>query len=262
MARYFLRFRHSDNALTPVFTYFKNAATLADVSSPPAINGPILTDGTYYFDYSPTFDIVYEVDGGSSITDVTIRYISDAISPRDIFVDEPTSQVVTDVWGDTSVWSAGKKGKRVDDIGASGDTSSTASVFGKTLLYKESIRGDTAGTSDANSVKQVYTRIGAPSGASISADIAALQTGVTAIGTSTSGLGTQLTRALGLMHENAVIDQTVFDGSNNLTGARFRIYDSKTDALAAGGTGLVATYTIAATYTGTNIVTYTVVLEP
>lgn len=248
MARYFLRFRHSDTALTPAFTYWKNAATLVDVVSPPSISGPVFSDGTYYFDYSPTFDIVYEVDGGAGIADETIRYISDTVSPRDVYVDEPTSQVVSDVWNDTTVYSAGKKGKRVDDIGAAADTSATSTVFGKSLLYKESIRGDSAGTSDANSVKDVYTRIGTPAGASVSADIASLQT--------------ELLRALGLMHENAVLDNTTFNGGNKLTAGRLRIYNSKTNALAAGGTGLVATYTISATYVGSNVQTYTVVLEP
>lgn len=114
MARYFLRFRHSDTGFTPTFVYFKNASTLAAVGSPPAINE--LGTGTYYFDYSPSFDIVYEVDGDASIVDVTIRYIADTISPRDTYLDEPTSQVVTDVWNDNTTYAAGKKGKRVDDI--------------------------------------------------------------------------------------------------------------------------------------------------
>lgn len=258
MARYFLRFRHSDSALTPTFTYFKNAATLADISSPPAINGPVDADGTYYFDYVPAVDVIFEVDGGAGISDETIRYISDTISPRDIFVDEAISQVKSDVWNDTTSYSAGKKGKRVDDIGAVADNSATSSLFGKSLLYKESIRGDSAGTSDANSVKDVFTRVGAPAGASVSADVASIKSDSTHIPT----MATQLTRALGLMHENSVIDQTVFDGSNNLTAARMRTYDSKAHAQAAGATGLVATYTITATYTGSNVSTYNVVLEP
>lgn len=69
-------------------------------------------------------------------------------------------------------------------------------------------------------------------------------------------------RALGLMHENCVMDQTLFDGGNNLTNARLRLYNSKTNANLAGGTGLLATYTVTATYAGDNIQTYVVVLEP
>lgn len=258
MARYFLRFRHSDSALTPVFTYFKKASDLSNVGSPPAINGPLNTDGTYYFDYVPVFDIIYEVDGGAGIADETIRYISDSISPRDVYIDEPTSQVKVDVWQDNTGYSAGQKGKRVDDIGAAADNSATSSLFGKSLLYKESIRGDPAGLTTGNSVKQVFDRVGAPVGANISADLASVK------GDSSSlpGMATQLTRALGLMHENSVIDQTVFDGSNNLTAARMRTYDSKAHAIVAGLTGLVATYTITATYVGSNVSTYNVVIEP
>lgn len=261
MARYFLRFRHSDTGLTPVFLDFKKASDLSNVASPPAINELVSGSGgggTYYFDYSPTFDIIFEVDGGAGIADVTIRYISDRIGPSDVFIDEPTSQVKTDVWDDSTVYGVGKKGKRVDDIGASGDTSAAASVFGKSLLYKESVRGDSAGTSDGSSVKQVFTRVGAPVGASVSADVAAVKGDTSSI----PAMAVQLTRALGLMHENAVIDNTVFDGSNNLTAARMRLYNSKANALLAGGGGLVATYTITATYTGSNIQTYTVVIEP
>src|SRR6267154_1660360 len=256
MARYYLRFRHSDNALTPSFNYFKKSSDHSNVGSPPAISGPVSTDGTYYFDYTPTFDIIFEVDGGAGIADETIRYIADRIGPSDVFIDEPTSQVKTDVWADNTGYSAGQKGKRVDDIGASGDTSATASVFGKSLLYKESVRGDSAGTSDGNSVKQNFTRLGAPAGASVSADIASIKSDSTNL----PGMAVQLTRALGLMHENTVIDNTVFDGSNNLTAARMRLYNSKANALLAGGGGLVATYTVTATYTGSNIQTYTVVI--
>lgn len=71
-----------------------------------------------------------------------------------------------------------------------------------------------------------------------------------------------MARALGLMHENSLMDQTTFDGGNNLTGARLRLYDSKANANAGTGTGLLATYTVTATYAGDNLVTYRVVLEP
>lgn len=72
----------------------------------------------------------------------------------------------------------------------------------------------------------------------------------------------RMTRAMGLMHENSVLDQTVFDGQNNLTSSRLRIYDSKANAVAAGATGLLETYTITATHAGKLLQTYKVVLEP
>jgi len=70
-----------------------------------------------------------------------------------------------------------------------------------------------------------------------------------------------LTRALGLMHENSVLDQTIFDGQNNMTNGRLRIYSSKANALLAGLTGLLETYTITASYIGDNVQNYTVVRE-
>lgn len=84
----------------------------------------------------------------------------------------------------------------------------------------------------------------------------------TQINTTLSTVAAQMIRAMGLLHENSVMDQTLYNGGNNLTSARLRIYNSKANANAATGTGLLATYTVAATYTGDNLLTYTVVLEP
>lgn len=428
--RYFINFRNSDTGLTPTFVFFKEAVSPWNNVAPPTIFER--SNGMYYFDWTwstkTDVDLIFEVDGGASIPTEEVRYIKGTLSPRDRFIDEPTSQVVSDVWADNTAYAAGQKGKRVDDIGATADTSATASLFGKTLLYKESVRGDSAGSSDGNSVKQVYDRVGAPVGASISADIAAVQStsnaintklgtpagvsvsadiaavktdtaaiklktdnlpadpasqsttntsitnaqnsikgadnrdltqiagagtftpatdnlqeirdaittpgsvagavwdellaGHTTVGsagkklsdastsadvtnaqtsikgisnidntqtynrlgapagasvsadvaavksdtatinTNTATIGTKLTRALGLMHENSVLDQTVFDGSNNLTNGRLRIYDTKANALLGGVTGVLFTYTITASYVGDNVQTYTVVLEP
>ncbi len=72
---------------------------------------------------------------------------------------------------------------------------------------------------------------------------------------------TLMVRAMGLLHENSVLDNTTYDGNGKLTAGRLRIYNSKANAQAASGTGLVATYTIAATYSGINITTYTVVKD-
>jgi len=113
MARYFLRFRHSDTGLTPTYNFFKKASDLT-VVTPPAIGE--VGSGTYYFDYSPTFDIVFEVDGGPSIPTEEVRYIADTISPKDVFVDEPTSQVKDDVWNDTVDRAALTKGDYVEKL--------------------------------------------------------------------------------------------------------------------------------------------------
>lgn len=237
--RYFISFRKSDVLLTPTFSFFKNASTFANISAPTIYE---LQDGRYYFDWTFTTkndpDIVFQVDGGSSIPTEEVRYANGQISPRDLFLDEPISQVVTDVWTDSTTYSAGQKGLRVDQIGdpsntsasstvfgkvllyterirgdsagltdgediktardrvmggtgyggtgvdvktvkdtigTPSDTSSSSTVFGRSLLYTERIRGDSAGLTDGNSEKQIYDRIGLPAGASVSADIAALQ---------------------------------------------------------------------------------------
>lgn len=141
----------------------------------------------------------------------------------------------------------------------------------------------------------INTKLGTPAGASVSADIAAIQASaataaeITAAVTSIKGSGsidnTQLAgasfdttqhslavlggqvlpRMLGMLHENSVLDQTSFDGNNNLTNGRLRLYNSKTNADAATAaspgpysTGLIAQYAIIATYTGTNLQTYEV----
>src|SRR5574343_121413 len=55
-------------------------------------------------------------------------------------------------------------------------------------------------------------------------------------------------RLLGLTHDNVYIDQHAFDGDGNLTGARLRCYDSKTNADTHDVTGLQGTYLVTATY--------------
>lgn len=127
--------------------------------------------------------------------------------------------------------------------------------------------------------------IGTPAGASASADIAAIKSETALIQAKTTNLpaspanettGTaikaktdlipsdfsdQLSRMLGQLHENSVLDTTTFDTNNNMTSGRLRLYSSKANAEAAGGTGLLATYTITATYSGVQLATYTVVKD-
>lgn len=68
-------------------------------------------------------------------------------------------------------------------------------------------------------------------------------------------LAAAVTRLLGLNHENAFIDNTVFDVADQLLSARIRLYDSKVNAEAATDgdahvTGLIATYTMTAEHEG------------
>ena len=351
--RYFVSFRNSDTGLLPVFVYFKNATTLAPIAPPGAITE--ISNGRYYFDWTWAAktdpDIILQVDGGASIPTEEVRYANGQISPRDVFLDEPVSQVVTDVWTDNTGYAAGQKGLRVDQIGDPANTSASATVFGKSLLYKEAIRGDGAGLSDGNNVKEVQTRLGVPTvGATVAAGIQQIDTDVLTVNTkigvpvvtiaadiaavgaaaltptqiaaavldallaSHVGAGTvgeklglvstaanvtsavtsikgadavdltniagtgfvsathslkvtsdNLIRALGMLHENSVLDLTTFDGSNNLLQGRLRLYDSAAHADAANAaspgvynTGKIAEYNITATYTGSNLKTYEV----
>jgi len=66
-------------------------------------------------------------------------------------------------------------------------------------------------------------------------------------------LAAKLIRVLGLVHENAFIDNTVHDSFGQLVAARVRIFDSKAHVELAtdGGSetlGLIATYQIETTY--------------
>lgn len=74
---------------------------------------------------------------------------------------------------------------------------------------------------------------------------------------------TELLRGLGMVHENAVLDLTSYDGNNNLTNGRLRCYNSKTNADAARAaspavydTGKIAEYAITASYVGVNLTNY------
>lgn len=81
-------------------------------------------------------------------------------------------------------------------------------------------------------------------------------------------LAVAIVRLLGLSHENAFIDNTVFDTFGRLVSSRVRIYDSKANAEAAvdGGsstTGLIASYVMTADYEGADrLKSYRYVLEP
>lgn len=139
----------------------------------------------------------------------------------------------------------------------------------------------------ANLESETYTRIGAPVGASISADIAGaitsikgasnkditqvdtaisgavvsikgsgdkdltqVDTDVNAVGSAVSMLSSSVARILALSYDNIHEDSQTYDGDGRLTSARFRAYDTAAHALAGGVTGLLYTYTIGATYDG------------
>lgn len=70
-----------------------------------------------------------------------------------------------------------------------------------------------------------------------------------------------LTRALGLLNENAVQDQIVYNGNGNVETMRVRIYNSKDNAVTGGATGLIATYAVIATYAANEMTYYRMTLQ-
>lgn len=59
---------------------------------------------------------------------------------------------------------------------------------------------------------------------------------------------TNIMRLLGLAHENAILDQQLYDGNRRLVSARLRAYDSKANAQAGGTQGLLFQWTVGAAY--------------
>jgi hypothetical protein len=72
---------------------------------------------------------------------------------------------------------------------------------------------------------------------------------------------TNVLRILGLLHENTVFDQQVYDMNSNLSSGRLRVYDSKTNAISSGLTGLLFTYTVLASYSGGQLTRYLITRE-
>lgn len=82
--KYGLKFGSGDprsfTGLSPTFVFFarQDGVTLA----PPSVS-EVLNSGLYYFTYqpSPTFTIFFIADGGSSVTDNSVRYLSGTLDP-------------------------------------------------------------------------------------------------------------------------------------------------------------------------------------
>ncbi len=81
------------------------------------------------------------------------------------------------------------------------------------------------------------------------------------IATDANSMGQIFLRALGLLGENVIWDNPVYNSDGNVTSIRMRIYDTKANALAAGATGQIAEYTITDTYASLLRQTQTMVRE-
>jgi len=66
-------------------------------------------------------------------------------------------------------------------------------------------------------------------------------------------------QTLGLVQENQSMDQMIYDANSQLISARIRLYDSAANV--GTDTGVIATYTMTSTYSGTELATYKVELS-
>ena len=93
-----------------------------------------------------------------------------------------------------------------------------------------------------------------------------LQSDVTDIKTKTDNLPTntsdEIKRLLGIVDENSYCDLFTKDVSDRMTGCRKRTYIDKASADTHGAGGLVATYQVTVTYSGANLESYLMTLEP
>lgn len=96
----------------------------------------------------------------------------------------------------------------------------------------------------------------------------ALSTSVSAIESALSSMQLALARLLGLSQENSVIDSQIYNEIGNLTSARIRCYNSSANAAIASSTspasyntGLVASYTVSATYNSSGALTKYAVVQ-
>jgi hypothetical protein len=87
----------------------------------------------------------------------------------------------------------------------------------------------------------------------------ALSASSSAIGIALAQMQVDLTRVLGLLHRNAILDSQTYDSFGQLTFARLRVFDLPVNVPTVPGgnetVGLLHKYEINATYAGLNVVT-------
>jgi hypothetical protein len=78
--------------------------------------------------------------------------------------------------------------------------------------------------------------------------------GIVDISTEVSLLSVDLSRVLGLLHQNAILDNQTYDGQNQLTSARLRVFDSAANVPTTPGgsetVGLLHEYSIESEWAG------------
>jgi hypothetical protein len=265
--RYLLDFGHAATG-TPTWVSYKRLDTLADLTQPTIV---ALGNGLYRFDvdwhidgdswpflYDP--DIVYEVGLSGSYLAGKLSMYDEGLVHQ--YINERNSWPTFPIPDGSYTIGLGQMiqavGGRVDQLKADilgYEQAGEGSAFGPTTL--ELAGGGTTEfgglvyDQDVNSLKYISEHLG---GGGVDLELRAM-----------------VQRALGMLHENSVLDNTTYIGVN-LASGRLRLYDSAANATAARAasqqvppveydTGLIARYAINAAYTGANLKDYVVTLE-
>lgn len=116
---------------------------------------------------------------------------------------------------------------------------------------------------DGSLIDQLFNKNSSKTYSPATDSLEAISDALTANGAATAALLAQmkadLSRVLGLLHRNAILDQQTYDSHGQLTSARLRVFDSPANVPSTPGgsetVGLLQQYSIAATYGGLNVVT-------
>lgn len=135
--------------LSPTFIYFLDET--GQTYAPPGVS-EIINSGLYYFTYIPsaTYTIFFVLDGGDSITDDAVRYVSGSLDP--VAATDRVLGFSADSYG-TTVGPSNIFGfvKRIDELWKSDATFSKASgtwnVYAtgtSTLLFSKTLANSTS----------------------------------------------------------------------------------------------------------------------
>lgn len=247
----------------------RNVATTVLVITDAAMSE--IGDGHYSYDftiYDSTLDYSIRCDGGATLTDVDrYKYAGNESYIADIETSRISTQIIG-VSGDIAdvntnvldVSGAVLDNINVDSIQIANDVwrhqvsaGEPGSAEDSLLGINTSVLGVSADIADVNTnVLEVNTNVLEVSAGldslSVSAAVDeqaiadAVWAEATADHSAAGSFGGILQRIVGLMHENIYIDQPIYDGDNNLTSARLRIYSSAGNV--GTSNGVIGTYTI------------------
>lgn len=209
-------FIHDDipiNTLTPKITIYKIPDTTEFIS----LEDMNSIGGGWYFynfiDYVPSEEYLFTIDGGVELHS-TERY---QFGGNESFYDDIKSLTDPIQLSVDSIDSTGLQGS-LSDLSVD-----MTSLMGATQNIENKVDSVATDTS------------------SVIASVSVLQNSMTIV-------QADLKRVLGLMHENIFIDNPIYDGNNNMIGARIRIYSNP--ASTGSSNNIIGTYEITVTPDG------------